>query len=385
MEWKEKYPKKVKPAYNDLLDFFLPHIKELFLKFDEEMRGQFKVHNKYHRYLPSFGWVYGYGRSYSCELLAITIKPDCFTVLGVSVTDEDSLDIAIAEAKKAYDNGFEERYTAISKKRREDQIARSKKRVSRETVEMDKLIEGVDPKKLNQFKWCKKVSRSDIYRLYQGESKGMLDEELLDDIGLTFYMRCKQAKEVRECMDKGQIICHHCGAVLTGGRVSTTGSILTKNVDNYKPISCDCGYLYTYREYRRSCNSVNMPGGRATPIFQHFLQEWPLCRDAKDKFFLIDWLVHECHVTLMSGKKGRSVCVNLIEGSLSQVTKLILQLAYGDVRQKELTFVDTYKNDIETPIPIMKRAFDEDARIHNMVIGGPDGYDNGDFSRRYVI
>lgn len=328
-EWKNKYPKKQKPAYDELLKFFEPHIRELFLRFDREMRGQFKVHNKYHRFLPTFGWVYGYGRSYNCELLSVSVGDGCFNALGISVKDDDSLNKAIDEAKKTYNGGFEERYTAICTKRRDDQIARSKKRVAREKTEMDKLVERVDPSKLNQFKWNKKVSRNDLWRLYQDEAKGLLDEVLLDDIGLTFYLRCKQAKEVRDCMDKGQIICLHCGAVLTGGRVSRTGSVLTKSADNYTPIECACGYSYTYREYRRSCNSVNMPGGRATPIFENYLQMWPGCKDVKSKMFLIDWLVHECHVTLMSGAKGRSVCVNLIDGTFKQISELILKLAYG--------------------------------------------------------
>jgi hypothetical protein len=129
-------------------------------------------------------------------------------------------------------------------------------------------------------------------------------------------------------MDKGQIICHHCGAVLTGGRVSPSGSILIKNADNHLPINCDCGYSYTYREYRRNCNSANMPGGRAAPIFGNFIKKWPGCLDKKDKMQLIDWLVHECHVTLMSGERGRSVCVNLIEGTLKQISELILKIAY---------------------------------------------------------
>lgn len=329
VEWKEKYPKKVKPAYDELLNFFQPHIRELFLKFDREMRGQFKVHNKYHRYLPTSGWVYGYGRSYSCELLAVTVSGDCFNVLGVPVKDEDSLHDVLDKVKKVYDSGFEERYDAICTKRREDQIARTKKRVEREKTEMDKLIESVDPAKLNQFKWHKKVSRSDLWKLYQSEARGVTNEELLDDVGLTFYMRCKQAKEVRECMDRGQIICHHCGAVLTVGRVSPTGSVLVKNTDTSSVINCVCGYSYTYREYRRNCNSVNMPGGRATPIFENFLQKWPASKDTKSKMMLIDWLVHECHVTLMSGLKGRSVCVNLIDGTLNQISELIMKLAYG--------------------------------------------------------
>ena len=316
-EWKSKYPKKTKPAYNELLDFFVPHIRELFLEFDREMREQFKVHNKYHRYLPTAGWVYGYGRSYNVELLALTIGEDCFTALGISVKDKNTLLNAIEEAKKAYNDGFEERYTDVCVKRRANQIERSKRRVEREKNELEELSKSTAPDKLNKFKWCKKVSRSDLLRLYKGEAKGLIDEILLDDIGLTFYLRCKQAKEARECMDKGQIICHHCGVVL--------------KVSGYSTITnCPCGYSYTYREYRRSCNAVNMPGGRAEPIFDNYLKKWQGCRTTKDKMFLIDWLIHECHVTLMSGEKGRSVCINLIEGTLKQLYELIMKLAYGN-------------------------------------------------------
>jgi hypothetical protein len=328
--WKEKYTKKQKPAYDDLLAYFEPHIRELFVQFNNEMNVQFKVHNKYHRYLPKSGWVYGYGRSYSCELFAVSIGIGCFTVLGVPVTDGDSLQNAIDEAKKVYENGFEERYAAICTKRREEQIARSKKRTERENIEMEQLTQNVDADKLNKFKWNKKVSRNDLWRLYQGEAKGLLDEVLLDDIGLTFYLRCKQAKETRECMAQGKIICHQCGAVLTAGRVSPSGSVLIRSATGNSPIQCNCGYSYTYREYRRSYNAVNMPDGRATPIFENFFQKWPGCRDTKSKMFLIDWLVHECHVTLMSGEKGRSVCINLIEGTLKQISDLIMKLAYGN-------------------------------------------------------
>ena len=327
MEWKDKYPRKNRPSYNDLLDFLQPHIRDLFLAFDQEMRERFNVNNKYHRYSNTAGWVYGYGRSYNCELLAVTVHSDYFDVLKITVKDKFSLQLAIAEAKKAYDKGFEERYATICTKRREDQIARAKKRTQREKLQMEELSANVDPDKFNKFKWCKKVSRNDLYRLCVGEAKSMLDELLLEEIGLTIYTRCIQAKEARAHMDKGEIICHHCGAVLQAGRVSPSGAVL---ISQAGVINCECGYSYTYREYRRSCNAVNMPGGRATPIFENFIQKWPNCKSTKDKMMLIDWLIHECHVTLMSGERGRSVCINLIEGSLKQISELIDKLAYGN-------------------------------------------------------
>ncbi len=53
---------------------------------------------------------------------------------------------------------------------------------------------------------------------------------------------------------------------------------------------------------------------------------------------------------------------------------------------KGLKFETLAETDIELLTPIMTRAFDEDARIHlNEAKGGPDGYDNGDFLRKYGL
>ena len=53
---------------------------------------------------------------------------------------------------------------------------------------------------------------------------------------------------------------------------------------------------------------------------------------------------------------------------------------------EELSFEPFTKKDIDVFSPIMKRAFDEDARRHTEnSSGGPDGYDNGDFLRRWYL
>lgn len=52
----------------------------------------------------------------------------------------------------------------------------------------------------------------------------------------------------------------------------------------------------------------------------------------------------------------------------------------------ELTFEFLEEKDINVLTQIMERAFDEDTRIHlNEPKGGPDGYDNGDFLRRFGL
>lgn len=134
----------------------------------------------------------------------------------------------------------------------------------------EKLITNIDPQKFNQFKWSKKVALKDIFKLYQTEAQGLIDEELVDEIGLTFYMRCKQASEVRGLIDRGQMLCLQCGTVLT-------------KIDDNEVVNCNCGYSYTFREYCRSYTAANMPGGRATEIFEHFAKTWPHLKETSQK------------------------------------------------------------------------------------------------------
>lgn len=52
----------------------------------------------------------------------------------------------------------------------------------------------------------------------------------------------------------------------------------------------------------------------------------------------------------------------------------------------DLVFEQVQEEDIAILTPIMKRAFDEDTRIHlGRECGGPPGYDNGDFLRNYAL
>ena len=312
--WRIQFPKAKKPAYEQLLAFMPEPVSLLFQTFDAAVGCEFSVYNKYQRYEPAHGWVYGYCRNYRVELMAVTIGDGCFSTLCVDVRDEDSLAAALREVRAAYDAGYEERYARITATKKANQIERSKQRVARERAQLARVSESVDPHTFNRFAWSAKVARSKLTRLYHSEARGMLDENLLDEVGYTFYARCQQAREIRPLLELGRMVCHQCGAVIQATALASA-------------TVCACGRAYTYREYRRSFHAANMPAGRATALFDEFADKWPGALSARDKMLLIDWLVHECHVSVMSGIEGRSVCVNLIEGSAKQLRDMLEGLA----------------------------------------------------------
>lgn len=72
--------------------------------------------------------------------------------------------------------------------------------------------------------------------------------------------------------------------------------------------------------------------------------------------------------------------IKLIQILMQQESRAIMK------KYKGLEFSELIEKDIDVLFPIMKRAFDEDTRIHlGKDSGGPPGYDNGDFLRKYAL
>ena len=62
----------------------------------------------------------------------------------------------------------------------------------------------------NDFKWATRLSKNDIYRLYQSEASGLLDEQLVDEVGIGLYSRCETIEQVTERL------CPRCSEVIQG-------------------------------------------------------------------------------------------------------------------------------------------------------------------------
>ena len=171
MDWKNKYPKEIKPGKNELLDFFPPHIRELFITFDREMNERFKVENRYggadQRFLKSKGWVFGYGRDYGVKLLEMSIENDYFCVLGINITNEATLRQSLLEAQKKYDDGYEARYAAKSTKSRTKQSTHAKGKV-KESVTNDTVIAFGKPSSAELRKFFKNAL-GEHYEKYASE------------------------------------------------------------------------------------------------------------------------------------------------------------------------------------------------------------------------
>lgn len=70
-----------------------------------------------------------------------------------------------------------------------------------------------------------------------------------------------------------------------------------------------------------------MPTGAAEKTFTMFMQKWDRAKTYQEKIVLIDTLLHEFHLSLVSGATHRPVAMNFIDGSRSRVEQIISNLA----------------------------------------------------------
>jgi hypothetical protein len=178
------------------------------------------------------------------------------------------------------------------------------------------------------IRWSRRVLPAKIRRLYESDAQGLLDEELLDDVGYGMYVRCRDILEVSEAK-QGRVKCRGCGHVIQrrGGEWVDYWGGGERVGGEDEVLACDrCGWQVTWGAYNESVLGTGLIGEMA-PMAAAFVAGWPTARTPQARLILIDTLIHEFHVVQFG--LGRPVGVNVIRGTTRQVEQLIADLAYG--------------------------------------------------------
>jgi hypothetical protein len=170
-----------------------------------------------------------------------------------------------------------------------------------------------------RIRWAPRVRREKLRRLYEGEAGGMLDAELLDDIGTTIYCRCRDILIVSDAAE-GRVKCLRCDSV-----------IVRAGDDLEQMIVCgSCGWESRWDDYRRSYRHQELYARGLTAPIVEFMGGWERAASAREKMMLVDRVIHVWHWETTRGReKGRPAAVNLIEGSRRQVIAFLDELSAG--------------------------------------------------------
>ena len=184
-----------------------------------------------------------------------------------------------------------------------------------------------------KIRWAPKVRPDKIRRLYERDALGIVDDELIDDVGLALHARCRSIVLV----NAGQVPCPRCGQVFKVTRTYRERETGEPAADPAQVARCPgCAWQTTVGQWWDSWRHRELHAGFGLPPIQEFAARYPLARTARERMLLIDRLLHAFHHNLKSAGPGRLVAHNLIEGNHRQARALLDSLAYGDHSTPEL-------------------------------------------------
>jgi hypothetical protein len=167
-------------------------------------------------------------------------------------------------------------------------------------------------------RWASKVPRSKIRRLYATDAQGIIDDDLIDEVGWALWERCDSILTVTAA-HYGHVRCPSCGTL----------------IERQNPWSADervicgtCDWQIAWATYHQTYRAKQLFGANAVDIFKAYHQAFLQAQAATAKMLLIDQLIHAFHINL--AEIGRPAAANLIEGSLSEVIAFLDTLTNGD-------------------------------------------------------
>lgn len=177
--------------------------------------------------------------------------------------------------------------------------------------------------------WSKRVPLDKIKRLYEGDAAGLLDVELLDDVGHGLFARCCDIREYL-CACGGDVACRNCGR-----------AVKRRRDDRSEVLCCRCGWQITWGDYLKKSEGHQLGASNVGALVEHFIARWPKARSSTDKLLMIDWLIHQFHVKRVG--MGNPFGVNVLAGGYQEVLDFLDALAYGHnaPHQDELRRVQT--------------------------------------------
>ena len=172
--------------------------------------------------------------------------------------------------------------------------------------------------------WAPRVPKQKLRRLYESEARGLLDQVLLDDVGLMLYLRCQSILQVEEAC-RGRVPCPQCEALV----------VRPDRRPEEEMLHCDgCGWEMRWQEYAKSFRRKQLRVGGARRVFSRYVQQYPRAQSPGDRMLLVDLLIHAFHVHVFAWAQGpqptRPVCPNLIDAKLHELLPFLDSLAYGD-------------------------------------------------------
>lgn len=183
-------------------------------------------------------------------------------------------------------------------------------------------------------RWGPRVPQHRIRRLYESLARGIVDEALVDDVGIGLFLRCKSILTVHDIRLNHRLPCPSCGQV-----IALDGTEWSRDSDE-STLRCDrCLWTMKWADYWVTFRHQELGPGGAVDIFEEYVKEWEAATTERDKILAIDRVIHRWHWETTQERPsfglGRPTGVNLIEGSRKGVIAFLDNLSYSTSSPEE--------------------------------------------------
>jgi len=171
--------------------------------------------------------------------------------------------------------------------------------------------------------WSPRVPKWKVRRLYQLEAQGLYDDELLDDVGWTLYLRCRDILTIHDALN-GTVKCPRCA------QARRTTLIPRQTQAREEVLLCPtCDWHLTWYEYHETFKREQLNPGGAGEAFVAFVHDFDAARTPQAKMLAIDRVIHAFHYSLHAQPDlpTRPAGVNLIVGKLTDVVQFLDELS----------------------------------------------------------
>ncbi|KQC14645.1 MAG: hypothetical protein APR63_05285 [Desulfuromonas sp. SDB] len=182
------------------------------------------------------------------------------------------------------------------------------------------------------LKWSPRLPKEKLRRLYLTEAKGIYDNKLIDDVGMSLYMRCRDILTVKMAREEKKVRCPVCDD-------AQKETLIPRSGGRREIIKCPvCGWKIVWEDYLKTVKRKQLNAGGAVKAFETFMRNYENANSPKEKMLSIDRLLHEFHYSVKEqpDQPTRPVGVNLITGNLKSVIEFLDKLTAGEFCAPEL-------------------------------------------------
>jgi DNA-directed RNA polymerase subunit RPC12/RpoP len=171
-----------------------------------------------------------------------------------------------------------------------------------------------------------------LSRLYLEEAKGICDDELINDVGMYLYMRCRDILTVKLAREDKKVRCPVCDNV-------HRETFIQRHGEMNEIIKCPvCGWEIVWEDYLKAVKRKQLNAGGAVKAFEEFMRRFEKANSPRERILAIDRLIHEFHYSAKERPEQptRPVGVNLIEGNLKSVIDFLNDLTSGNIYDSQI-------------------------------------------------